>query len=74
MCVICRIIISSPYLYTHHTQIGFLHGADGQPWVWVMGEHRNDLPYAELVREGGWEGRKEGKWERDDEREKERCW
>ncbi len=31
-------------------QIGFLLASDGQPWVWVMGEHRDDLPYEELVR------------------------
>ena len=46
------------FTYTHHTQIRFLHGADGQPWVWVMGEHKDDLPYAELVREEGREERK----------------
>ena len=44
------------FTYTYHAQISFLRGADGQPWVWVMGEHKNDLPYAELVREGGREG------------------
>lgn len=31
-------------------KIDFLKGADGQPWVWVMGEHAADLPYEELVR------------------------
>ena len=30
-------------------QIQFLQGADGNPWVWVMGEHKNDLSYEELV-------------------------
>lgn len=30
--------------------MGFLEGSDGRPWVWVMGEHPNDLPYEELVR------------------------
>ena len=24
--------------------------ADGNPWVWVMGEHKDDLSYEELVR------------------------
>ena len=32
-------------------QINFTLGSDGNPWVWVMGEHKDDLPYNELVRE-----------------------
>ncbi|XP_011403562.1 PREDICTED: SH2 domain-containing protein 4B-like [Amphimedon queenslandica] len=31
-------------------KINFLEGSDGRPWVWVMGEHPDDLPYEELVR------------------------
>ena len=50
-------IFDCVFTYTYHAQISFLRGADGQPWVWVMGEHKNDLPYAELVREGEREGR-----------------
>ena len=30
-------------------QVGFALGGDGEPWVWVMGEHRDDLPYEQLV-------------------------
>ena len=30
-------------------QVNFLKGSDGNPWVWVMGEHKDDLPYHELV-------------------------
>ena len=26
-----------------------MFGSDGNPWVWVMGEHHNDLPYEQLV-------------------------
>ena len=33
-----------------NTQVGFLHGADGNPWVWVMGDHSSDLSYEELVK------------------------
>lgn len=31
-------------------QIDFMVGSDGHPWVWVMGEHKDDLPYDEIVR------------------------
>jgi len=44
---------SAPPMPTH-VQINFLLGSDGEPWVWVMGEHPDDLPYQELVR--GWAG------------------
>jgi SH2 domain-containing protein 4A len=30
--------------------VKFREGADGKPWVWVMGEHPDDLLYEELVR------------------------
>ena len=30
-------------------QIGFKIAADGNPWVWVMGEHREDLSYEEMI-------------------------
>lgn len=31
-------------------QVKFLQGTDGNvPWVWVMGEHKDDLSYEELV-------------------------
>ena len=30
-------------------QIDFLLASDGNPWVWVMGEHKDDLPYDEIV-------------------------
>lgn len=30
-------------------QINFLLGSDRKPWVWVMGEHEDDLPYDEIV-------------------------
>ena len=32
-------------------QINFLLGSDQNPWVWVMGEHPDDLPYEELVKQ-----------------------
>lgn len=33
-----------------HLQVKFLQGTDGNvPWVWVMGEHKDDLSYEELV-------------------------
>ena len=33
-----------------HWQVKFLQGTDGNvPWVWVMGEHKDDLSYEELV-------------------------
>ena len=31
------------------SQINFLLGSDSKPWVWVMGEHKDDLPYDEIV-------------------------
>ena len=30
-------------------KVGFLTGADGEEWVWVMGEHRNDLTIEEIL-------------------------
>ncbi|XP_018323856.1 SH2 domain-containing protein 4A [Agrilus planipennis] len=31
--------------------VSFMHGADGEPWVWVMGEHENDKSIDEILRE-----------------------
>lgn len=31
------------------SKVSFMLGSDGNPWVWVMGEHHNDLPYEQLV-------------------------
>ncbi len=37
-------------LYNIPWQVNFLQGTDGSvPWVWVMGEHKDDLSYEELV-------------------------
>lgn len=27
----------------------FLNGPDGEPWVWVMGEHPDDLPIEQIL-------------------------
>lgn len=68
-------IFNCVFTYTYHAQISFLRGADGQPWVWVMGEHKNDLPYAELVREGEREGgEKRGRGREGRREKKKRCW
>lgn len=53
-------------IYCHHQQIQFLLGSDGQPWTWVMGEHRDDLPYDELIRQ-----RERQEREREEEEERE---
>jgi SH2 domain-containing protein 4A len=29
--------------------VDFLMGSDGEPWVWVMGEHPNDLGIDEIL-------------------------
>ena len=47
-------------------QIQFLLGADSEPWTWVMGEHGEDLPYDELVRQ---RERREREKEEEEERE-----
>lgn len=31
--------------------VGFLKGIDGEPWVWVMGEHKDDKSIEEILRE-----------------------
>lgn len=31
-------------------KIDFLLAANNKPWVWVMGEHKDDIPYDEIVR------------------------
>ena len=33
-------------------QIQFKIATDGNPWVWVMGEHRDDLSYEEMIQKG----------------------
>lgn len=38
-----------PPLKTTPRKIDFLLAPDKNPWVWVMGEHRNDTSYDELV-------------------------
>jgi SH2 domain-containing protein 4A len=30
-------------------QVDFLMGSDGEPWVWVMGEHPDDLSIDEIL-------------------------
>ena len=30
-------------------QVDFLMGSDGEPWVWVMGEHPDDLSIEEIL-------------------------
>ncbi|XP_063536961.1 SH2 domain-containing protein 4B-like [Cydia strobilella] len=32
-------------------QVKFLHGEDGEPWVWVMGEHANDKSIESILEE-----------------------
>lgn len=32
-------------------QVSFLSGTDGEPWVWVMGEHKNDKSIDAILRE-----------------------
>lgn len=32
-------------------QVDFLLASDKKPWVWVMGEYKDDLPYDEIVNE-----------------------
>ncbi|XP_071829725.1 SH2 domain-containing protein 4B-like [Apostichopus japonicus] len=39
----------SPSKKKSHKKINWKHGADGDIWVWVMGDHRNDRPYEELL-------------------------
>ena len=29
--------------------VGFKAGGDGQPWVWVMGEHKDDRSIEEII-------------------------
>lgn len=29
--------------------VQFLHGEDGEPWVWVMGEHPDDMPIDQIL-------------------------
>lgn len=31
--------------------VNFLQGSDGEPWVWVMGEHENDKSIEEILKE-----------------------
>lgn len=31
-------------------QVNFLHGSDDKPWVWVMGEYKDDMAYDEIVK------------------------
>lgn len=31
--------------------VSFLHGEDGEPWVWVMGEHKDDKTIDEILNE-----------------------
>lgn len=31
--------------------VSFLKGSDGEPWVWVMGEHENDKTIEEILKE-----------------------
>lgn len=37
-------------LKTAHKKVNFLLGTDGEPWVWVMGEHKDDRTIEEILR------------------------
>ncbi|XP_041362331.1 SH2 domain-containing protein 4B-like [Gigantopelta aegis] len=34
-----------------HRNVNFLKGLDGQPWVWVMGDHKNDWTIEQILEE-----------------------
>lgn len=35
----------------HEKSVNFLQGSDGEPWVWVMGEHKDDKSIEEILKE-----------------------
>lgn len=35
----------------HKKSVSFLKGMDGEPWVWVMGEHKNDKTIEQILKE-----------------------
>ena len=42
---VCMIFI------TGKKTVAFLEGEDGEPWVWVMGEHENDKRIEDIIEE-----------------------
>ncbi|CAH1972669.1 unnamed protein product [Acanthoscelides obtectus] len=36
---------------TKNKNVSFMQGEDGEPWVWVMGEHQDDQTIEEILRE-----------------------
>lgn len=36
-------------LFADAKTVQFLNGSDGDPWVWVMGEHPDDLPIEAIL-------------------------
>ena len=48
------------------SKIKFLEGQDGQPWVWVMGDHRDDKTIEDILQE---EAREKAKKQADEEAE-----
>lgn len=37
------------YFCAGRVSVSFLHGADGNPWTWVMGEHPDDKSLDEIL-------------------------
>lgn len=41
----------SPRPKTNKKSVSFLQGIDNEPWVWVMGEHKDDKSIEEIIKE-----------------------
>lgn len=51
-------------LLTDAKTVQFLNGSDGEPWVWVMGEHDDDLSIEQILeREAREKARKQAELE-----------
>ncbi|CAH0563906.1 unnamed protein product [Brassicogethes aeneus] len=42
---------AKPKVTKKRKNVSFMKGVDGEPWVWVMGEHENDKSIEEILRE-----------------------
>ena len=47
----CDIVNSFYYIFVEKKKVDFATGSDGNEWVWVMGEHRDDKTIEQILEE-----------------------
>lgn len=44
-------VITAPVKQKKKKSVSFMKGVDGEPWVWVMGEHEDDMSIGQIIQQ-----------------------